>query len=160
MPRPIKTFSDGSHIEYDAGKFDDWCIYVIENNQRIAPKDEEYFRELIILSQTYSTKQLYDDIVLIYNETDSNINPHVLGLIEELSIKYQNDSLQIEKIFTILYAGMIAEENKKKAILKKRIKRLGIHQILIEDISPSIAANFSKGKNWKELTAECTKRGF
>jgi hypothetical protein len=160
MPRLIKTFTDGSRIEYDTGNFDGWCVYVIENNQRNAPKDEEYFGELQALSRIYPGQQIYDDFVRIYNETNSTISPHVLRLIEELSARYQTDALHIEKLFTILYAGMVAEENKDKAILKKRMKRLGVYQILVENIPPSIAANFSKGKNWRELTAECTERGF
>ena len=66
----------------------------------------------------------------------------------------------MDKYFTIFYAGMIAEENKKHAILKKRIKRLGLHQILIEDADPKYAATFSEGKKWRELDVECTNRGF
>lgn len=55
---------------------------------------------------------------------------------------------------------MIAEENKDYAILKKRIKRLGMHQILIEKISPEKASNFSRGRNWRELDKICKEYGF
>jgi hypothetical protein len=45
----------------------------------------------------------------------------------------------MELWFTVLYAGMISEENKTNAILKKRVKRLGIHQVLIQNSTPSEA---------------------
>lgn len=35
-----------------------------------------------------------------------------------------------------------------------------MHQVLKENFTPEIAANFSKGKNWKELDEEMKKRGI
>lgn len=35
-------------------------------------------------------------------------------------------------VFTIIYLGMVAEENKLGTKLGKRIKRLGIHQVLYD----------------------------
>lgn len=55
---------------------------------------------------------------------------------------------------------MIAEENKAGTVLGKRIKRLGVHQVLLENISPRIAANFSRGMRAKEIIGECIKRKF
>lgn len=63
-------------------------------------------------------------------------------------------------LLSILYAGMIAEENKSRARLKKRVKRLGLHQLLIEDFTAEAAATFSKGKTWQEIDLACTERGF
>ena len=62
--------------------------------------------------------------------------------------------------FTIIYAGMIAEENKANTILKKRIKRLGMHQLLLENYKAEDAANFSRNKKWKELDAIMKQKGF
>lgn len=55
---------------------------------------------------------------------------------------------------------MIAEENKLNAILKKRIKRLGMYQVLVQNYPPSVAANYSKGKKWRELDALMVHYGF
>ena len=55
---------------------------------------------------------------------------------------------------------MVAEENKRFARLKKYIKRLGVHQVLIEGHRASWAANYSRGKKWQELQQECDARGF
>jgi hypothetical protein len=62
--------------------------------------------------------------------------------------------------FNVLYAGMVAEENKEHALLKKRIKRLGMHQVLLENMEPEKAALFSKGKKWTELDKLMKEKGF
>jgi hypothetical protein len=55
---------------------------------------------------------------------------------------------------------MVAEENKEHAILKKRIKRLGLYQVLVENMEPEQAAIFSKGKKWTELDKLMKEKGF
>ena len=77
-----------------------------------------------------------------------------------LSRFYKGNASTMELCLNILYSGMIAEENKENKILKKRIKRLGIHQVLIDGISPEKAAVFSKGKKWKELDEIMKSKGF
>jgi len=157
----IKTFSDGSILEYDTGKFDDWCIYLTRpKSRRVAPKDSEYFQRFQQLASKYTSQKIYADFVSIYKLTTSSLDEKVLEFITKLSNYYKSDELEVDILFTIVYAGMVDEENKAKAVLKKRIKRLGMHQVLIEKINPAIAANFSRGKNWKELDRECKARKF
>ena len=55
---------------------------------------------------------------------------------------------------------MIAEENKENALLKKRIKRLGMYQGLVLDHPADKTAMFSYGKKWKELDAIMKQYGF
>ena len=55
---------------------------------------------------------------------------------------------------------MIAEENKEHSILGKRIKRLGVHMLLIDGEPVNYAANFMRGVGWKELDKMCKERGF
>ena len=62
--------------------------------------------------------------------------------IEELFRKRDGG---IHTIFSILYMAMIAEERKAGTRLGKRIKRLGIHKLLIENIPVREAANFMRG---------------
>lgn len=161
MSKLIKRFTDNSILEFDKGKFDEWCVYhKLEGRGRYAPKDNQYFKRLKKLSEIFSPKTIYDDFLLIYEKTGKEINNSLLNDITSMTEKYKDFALQLDIIFTILYAGMVAEENKEKAILKKRIKRLGMHQILFEGFSPQYASNFSKGKTWRELDKECTMRGF
>ncbi|MFP4134780.1 MAG: DUF7004 family protein [Halothece sp.] len=161
MSQTIKQFPDGSILEYDTGSFDNWCIFLTRPNQtRYAPKDVQYFRQLQQLSKQHTAREIYDDFVKIYNQTGTTIQAHVLDAIEKYSANYGNDALEINILFTILYAGMVAEENKMHTKLGKRIKRLGMYQILLEDILAQQAANYSRGKSWRKIACECTNRGF
>jgi hypothetical protein len=118
----------------------------------IPPRDIEYFTELQQIAAHYPEHKLYNDFVQLYNVTSSAIAKEVVELIDNLTLTYQpQHQLKMEQWFTVLYAGMVAEENKEKAVLKKRIKRLGMHQVLVLNHSPESAANFSKGKKWHEL---------
>ncbi len=158
----IQVFKDGSRLEYDQGKFDAWCIYLSRPHRpRYAPKDIEYFAQLRDWGLHYSAQKVYTDFMQIYFRVTPSLEPAVLARIEHISQTYaDNDRLEIAIVFTILYAGMIAEENKAHAILKKRVKRLGLHQILFDGFSPEHAASFSKGKTWREIDDICKQKGF
>lgn len=161
MAIKINQFSHGGYIEFDKGSFDDWCVFVTRaNGERFAPTDVQYFSRLKVLAEMHKVRMIYDDFVVIYNRTTPEVDKHVLELISALSRHYGKDSLEMEIWFNVLYAGMIAEENKVNAVLKKRIKRLGMHQVLIEDMPPETAAAFSKGKKWTELNRLMKQKGF
>lgn len=161
MPQKINNFGNGGYIEFDSGCFDEWCVFVTKpGGERFAPTDAHYFSRLKILGETYGHQKIYDDFVVIYNRTTKSIDSNVFELISVLSKNYKSDALEMEIWLNVLYAGMIAEENKKNAILKKRIKRLGMYQVLIDDISPEKAAVFSKGKKWRELDELMVTIGF
>ena len=161
MPDLINTFNNGGKIEFDTGCFDEWCVYVTKpNGERFAPGDIQYFNRLKKLSERYGAEKIYDDFVVIYNRTTKSVNPIVLKLIFLLSDYYSDDKVEMEIWLNVLYAGMIAEENKENAILKKRVKRLGMHQLLIDGFKPEEAAVFSKGKKWRELDKLMKSKGF
>jgi hypothetical protein len=161
MSESIKKFRDQSQLEFDQGGFDEWCIYLQSpDGRRYAPKDTEYFSAFQKLSSVHGNQKIYADFVQIYFHVGKQIDQKVLKLIEELSATYGEDAAEIEILFTIVYAGMVAEENKKFKVVGKRLKRLGMHQILFEKLAPEEAANFSKGKKVPELRKEFRKRGF
>ena len=162
MSQIVKQLRDNRKVIFDKGRFDDWCVYVVEQNgTKRAPRDQEYFAELKNISKHYPNDKVYNDFVAIYDQTNKNIDKDVRTLIDELVSTYKKQHQgAIEQWFSVLYAGMIAEENKKYAILKKRIKRLGMHQILKSDYSPEKAANYSRGKKWPELDKIMTSLGF
>ena len=161
MSRLIKKFSDGSLLEYDNGSFDEWCIYFTSPNQpRAAIKDIEIFTQLDRLGQKINSIQLYRNFLSVYRQTSATIDQAVLRLIDELACQYIEDEANFNFLLTYLYAGMVAEENKEGAILRKRIKRLGVHQLLVEERPATYCANFSRGKSWKEIVIECEVRGF
>ncbi len=161
MKRLVAKISEEVHIEFGKGKFDDWCVYVCKKGSRkSAPKDTEYFGRLQDLSKVHGPKQIYSDFLKIYEGTTKEVNTNIIELIALLSNGYGSDAFEVKKWFTVIYAGMIAEENKSKAILKKRIKRLGMYQTLIEQMPAEKAAIFSKGKKWYNLDKICRDLGF
>jgi len=162
MERLINELRNNRRVIFDSGSFDDWCVYVVESdNFKKAPYDVTYFSELKTLSLHYEIDKVYNDFVLIYLLTTNIIEQNVIQLISKISSTYKSqDQAIIEQWMSVIYGGMIAEENKAHAILKKRVKRLGMYQLLKLDLLPQIAANFSKGKKWRELDLIMTQYGF
>ena len=161
MGQHIKSFSDGSFLEYDRGSFDDWCVYLTQNNGfRRPPRDTDYFRELKHYAHKYGTERIYADYVKVYEMTGKIIDNNVLSAITRLSVEYAEDATALDVILSILYMAMIAEEQKKNTRLGQRIKRLGIHVLLIEDREVRNAANFMRGMGWRDIDRLCRERGF
>lgn len=158
----IITFEDGTIIEQGRGRFDEYCVYLLRPGQRKhAPKDEEYFSFFIEKSQKYSSEKIYSDYVVIYEKTTGHIDYDVFDEIKEISMSYdEEDSLDFYVWYSVIYLGMVAEERREHAVLKKRIKRLGMYQILFERMSAMEAATFSTGKRVAELSPLCRERGF
>jgi len=152
----VKKFKDGSEIGFGKGRFDDFCVY-LDNKP---PLDVHYFIRLYELKEIYGGSNIYNDFVYIYELVTKKLESAVLENITHISQKYKDDITRVDKIFTILYMAMIAEENKANTKLGKKIKRLGVHQILIENITPNVSANYSKGMKWREIEKECMERGF
>lgn len=161
MGRLIKQFLDGSILEYDKGSFDNWCVYLTRPNvKRYAPQDFQYFERLIQYGEKYGAEKVYEDLVTIYEHTTKTVDNAVLDEISALAEYYSDDSLDVDIDFTVIYLGMIAEENKRFTKLGKRVKRLGVYQVLKEGKSFKEAANFSRGMGWKDIDKLCQERGF
>ncbi len=158
----IKKFEDGTILEMGRGRFDDYCVYLKRFKQKkYAPRDVEYFSFFIEKSRKYSSEKIYTDYVTIYEKTTSKIDYDVLEEIEEISMSYdEEDRLDFCIWYSVIYLGMVAEENKAYAVLKKRIKRLGMYQILFEKMLATEAATFSIGKKVAELKILCSERKF
>lgn len=155
----IATLLDGSQLVFSQGRFDNWCIYHIHNGFRHAIRDEEVFSLMQKYTGSIQRFSLYRDFLAVFNRVGSNVNAAVINHITRMALQYEN-AQEVQFILTFLYAGMIAEENKDKAILKKYMKRLGVHQVLVEMMPPKMAANYSRRKKWQELRLECDARGF
>lgn len=158
----LKSFTDGSFIYYGKGIFDNYCVFLKKNSKKTAPRDIDYFKDLKELSLKYHVKKLYNDFVKIYDKTTSELEEKILkDFIDEIASSYEGeDVLLINKTFSIIYLGMIAEENKKNTRLGKKIKRLGVYCLLIEKFSVDKAANFMRGKKAEEILQLCKERGF
>jgi hypothetical protein len=159
--REISKVRNKHLVEFGTGGIDIWCVYLTRpGKQRYAPTDKEYFAILQSLGDKHGLQKVYDDFIEIYSLTSKNMDVKALDLIARLADTYDSDAEEVEIWFTVLYAGMIAEENKRKTRLGKRIKRLGVQQTLIDKLKPEEAANFSRGKHWTILNKLMISKGF
>jgi hypothetical protein len=157
----IKTFSDGSVLEYDRGKFDEWCVYLTGPDvPRHPPRDMDYFAQLKEFSRLYGLEKVYRDYERVYKLTRREVELSALEEISRIAATYGGDATTVDILLTVLYLAMIAEERKEHTRLGKRIKRLGIHRLLLEDADVHTAANFMRGMGWREIDRLCQERGF
>ncbi|OHS91358.1 hypothetical protein EHS16_06330 [Streptococcus anginosus] len=162
MCQIVRIFSDGTSIEFRTGGFDDWCVYLINTDgEAEAPLDTDYFAKLNELAGKYGVNKVYEDFVLIYDNTSTMVKEDTLNLIDNLLSSYtKEDSLTVEKLFLTLYMTMISEENYPNTRLGRRIKRLGIYEMFFGKKEVDYAANFMRGMDWKEISNLCSSRGF
>lgn len=146
-------FGDNTEVFFDQGKFDDWCVYLTDTHgNRKPPLDTEYFSFFQEVAHSYGRGIVYGHFKTIFDLTTESIDPTTLEKIKQISLSYKEDiRLDVHKNFVVIYAGMVAEENKQHAILKKKIKRIGFYQAVVLNMSANDAANFSKGKGWRDL---------
>ena len=149
----VKTFSDKSKIGYDQGSFDSWCIYIEPpDGFRKPPKDVEYFSRLENYGEKYGVEKVYNDLLEIFNFTGTEVKESQLSRITEISREYGDDMLDVDKDYTTIYLGMIAENRKENTVLGKNIKMLGIYQTLFEGDHPET--------NAIQLTEDEVRRGI
>lgn len=160
--RLVKNFRDGSQVCFDKGRFDDWCVYYIyPNGSRKAPKDVDYFSSIKRLDDIYGSNIVYNLIFEVFQRTTKDVDDRILDYItEQCQAKFGTQSLEADKNITFIYMGMIAEENKKNAKVKKRIKMLGIHYLLKEHKSVNDSATCLCGMNSDKILEECAKRNI
>ncbi|MBO4373751.1 MAG: hypothetical protein J5829_01460 [Lachnospiraceae bacterium] len=161
MPRLIREFSDGSRLEHDRGGIDDWCVYEVNpQGVRKPPLDTDYFARLKAYAAKFGVDKTYNDFVDIYERTTREVQAPVLNRIDEIAATYTGDVLGATKLFTILYAAMVSEENYPNTRLGRKIKRLGVYGMLYENMEIRYAANYMRGKPWREINELCRERGF
>lgn len=92
----VQSFSDGSIITFEDGKFDRWCVYIKRPNQlKYPPKDLEYFNSIVEYAKVYGYEKIYKDFVRIFNITGKNVDKSVLSFIKEISKEYQRNIVVI-----------------------------------------------------------------
>lgn len=165
---PVVVFEDGTDLSFDFGTKDSWCVYVhSKNGEHYAPLDKHYFQNLISAKKEFSAEVIYNDFCLIYDLTkdewslyNRQVDKNVFSAIHDMCKKYNNRALIMEKTFSILYMGMLAEYRYENTRLNKKVKKLGVHRVLIDGYSAEKAANEIRGKSWQYIDKLCTKCGI
>ena len=101
-----------------------------------------------------------DQFIDLTEMVSGTVHIYVESGVEGYSKEYGEDAVVVDKTFSIIYCGMIAEEQKAGTKLGKRIKRLGIHVLLIDNQAVGYAAHFMRGMGWKDIDSHCQERGF
>lgn len=177
--RKLTVLPGNLTMMFARGTRDDYCIYIADHYKKmVIPQDRFYFKYLQEVQNKHQNYQLYEDFIKIYDRTtnkfDANILPYIANLLEKYvedtnlkctyAASYKDCLPCLYTVLSVMYAGMVAEENKDIKLestpeerqkakscnpLGKRVKRLGMYQILVEGMSPEEAANFSKKpKDW------------
>ena len=151
--KKIVAFEDGTFLAFTTGSFDDFRVSFFDNNEvyLFSPTDIQLFNYFLSLK---NNEKVWEIALKIANQINSTIE------YSEVIIYTLSNDINEKKYFSALAAAMIAEERKKGTILKKRIKLLGLHQVLLQGITPQIAANWSKHKPWRIIDQECKKFGI
>ena len=149
----------GSVVYYDVGNFDEWCVYVQDTDgNRHAPRDEKYFQVLSDIAGRHvnGRTRIYLLYLCIYYSTNSVVGKHVLRRIQDWTQDYGDDADTLEEALVTIYFAMVAEENKRPEYrwpLKKRVKKIGVRQLLIGNATPQDAANGTRNVPWRESVA-------
>lgn len=161
MGRKIWTLENGYVLEFDHGQFDEWCVYEVSPlGHRTAPRDVDYFRELLHLSKVYGQQIVYDDFVVVFDASGSKVTEESVDIVIEVARRYGKDEEAMKRVFLILHMAMVSENLKANTRLGKRIKRLGVHDLLLESGEIAHAAHFMRGMGWREIDQLCRARGF
>ncbi len=161
MLREIKRLRNGTVFSYGMGSYDEWCVY--ESNPEVRAKrvgDYDYFKKIRELGNIYEISDVFNTFCSIYNRTTAEIDEDILKDISETCEQYEDDYDKAEYAFCLLYLSMVSEMNKEYSKLGKRVKGLGIHQLLFQKMKIHDIANFTKGKKWFEVAAACEQYGF
>ena len=146
-------------IYFDKGKFDKYCVYINGRNKfRYAPTDDVYFNWIRILAKQYGNFQVWNDFCTIYDIVDTGETENeVLSIIKNIDLHYNDDTILWWLIF---YMTMRAECKIENTILKKRIKKLGVYNILFDEYPIDYIIKYMKGKNWRYLDDLMKERGI
>jgi hypothetical protein len=164
----IKEFDDGTSYKYKHGEFDKWYVgYYNKDGVELKGKngkgieDERAFKALLKISKDTGVDTVFNDIMEIFERTIPQIDPQTVSdFIYQLSLKYGDNKIKVQKLLQYLYLAMISEEMKEISILGKYMKLLGVYQTLIDGFEPAVAARFSDEVGVKELYNELKVRNL
>jgi hypothetical protein len=149
----LVTFRDGTSLVYEKGRFDEFKVsfYSSQSRHIESPTDIRLFTFFLSLHNNDGVWRIIQNIAAQIDSAHS---------FSDLNIPTLNDTLEEQKLFSAVGAAMLSERYKAHTRLGKRVKLLGCHQVLVQGLEPRIAANWSRGRRWREIDAECRRLGF
>jgi hypothetical protein len=175
--RKIFELPNNVEIVFGKGKFDLFVVCVKSyaalkavvdggnaNVFNYCPPDKQYFKSFKSLNKPH---EVWEDFMKLYRlveadweNTTFKVNNVINKIVRNTEIYPKTRREVFRKAWCVIYAAMVAEEHKERAPLGKRLKALGMHQLLFEGYSAEKAANCSRGLKRPELEKLCKQRGF
>jgi hypothetical protein len=159
----ITAFDDSTYLCFTRGAFDSWRVTFLnsEGKQTYSPKDTAFFDYFLSLTEYGNTRREIFNIIKRMSKKISkgmevdfdHLKKDIYKYAEELHIP-EEEQLKFEKAMMSVLAAMLSEEQKAFTKLGKKLKLLGLHQVLIGKMEPKVAANWSRGKPWQEILKE------
>ena len=147
----LREYEDGSYLAFDTGNFDDYRVTFYHNGSQHSPKDTWFFDKLVAIKRKPHT------VWLVVQQIAKQINKTTE--FQNIVFPDRIESQEAKKVFDFMAAAMIAEERKKGTVLGKRVKLLGIYQILFV-YKNALVASWSKDKPAGIISDECEGYGF
>lgn len=176
------------YIFFAKGKIDNWCAYVTKQDEDgkwrlYAPKDEFYFERVLYIAKQMDRaypnrkesafERVYHDIlhiaeIMFFDPT--TVSDTICNEIDRIIDKYASEDETYRGPLTLalyeIYYGMIAEENKidavtgRESVLGRKIKVIGLHDLLIYRKGVQTSCNCNKKANSNIIQSECDKLGI
>ena len=143
---------------FGEGNIDEWCVYCIKPNKKTwFAYDHEYLSWIRKMGKFHGENKIYDSFIRIYNNVSYNYD-----MIEgyEVIKDVSSDYPRTEHYWTWFWMTMVAEERKENAILGKRIKRLGVYNILFDKYKLRYITSYMVGMKWYDLEELMMERGI
>ncbi|MCQ2375608.1 MAG: hypothetical protein MJ069_06905 [Salinivirgaceae bacterium] len=156
----IHTFPDCGQLYYEQIDHIKHVYLKRPNRDGFFASPEHCFAKLVKLRDIFGGQRLYDTFVTIYDRLSTRIDEDVLRYIYMESLQYPKHQMEFDMLMTIFYASMVADEDHPSAMMKKRIKRLSVHQLLIENANCVDIDRFNSSHNWAEIEEMCSNLGF
>lgn len=173
--RIVRPYDDNTFFSFSFGNKDNWHLQYTKSDGTIHDlKDKDYLSRINKVAMVYGRDKTYCSFNKIYNLVSKNARDHNgtptstdddFDLIKIEASKFSPDNIMINKLFDCFYLTMISEwhyttKSGRPSRLKHSVKRLGVYQVLFEQMDPQEAANFSRGKSSKELSQLMEKYGI
>ncbi len=112
------------------------------------------------LGKRFGEDRVFADFNKVYNLVDYYYDEdEAYNLIKNISDQYPR-KVKTEHWWCLFYMTMVAEERKENSILGKRIKRLGVYNVLFDKYSAKYTARYMRGMNWQDLDDLMYQRGI
>lgn len=169
-------------IFFARGKIDNWCAYIAKQDEDrkwrlYAPTDKYYFERIFYVAynqdKAYPNRKesaytkLFNEILhiseIMYFDPKS-IDIQICNEIDRIVAMYGEENETYANMLKLalyeIYYGMVAEENKDGTILGRKIKILGLHDMLIKKKAIQNACDCNRNVSVGMIKNECNNLGF